>query len=57
MLAETVPMFLKLNAVDAKFPGQLEKNNPACHFLGGFCCCCFKSLVLGFGSYFVFKYE
>ena len=49
-------MFLKLTAVNTKFPGQLEKNNPICHFIG------FKktnkqTFALGFGSYFVFKYE
>ena len=52
MLAENVPMFLNLNAVNAKFPGQLEKNNPICHFT-----VFIKPLALGFGRYFVFKYE
>lgn len=51
MLAENVPMFLNLNAVNAKFPGQLERNNPICHFT------VLKPLALGFGRYFVFKYE
>lgn len=56
MLAENARMFLKLTAVNTKFPGQLEKNNPICHFIG------FKktnkqTFALGFGSYFVFKYE
>lgn len=52
MLAENVPMFLNLNAVIAKFPGQLEKNHPICHFT-----VFIKPLALGFGRYFVFKYE